>query len=75
MSDLGDDQIGIKELAEELDRAPITLRQWLREKSLPRELRPRKVGGRRQLVWRRDQIPALKEFAEEKKARRGWQHV
>lgn len=74
MGGLDDDVVGVRELAGILDRAPHTIRMWLRDKSLPRELRPKRAGGRRQLVWPRDQIPALKKFAEERGARQGWGH-
>lgn len=74
MPEVEEDAIGIKELSEDLSRSPTTIRQWLRERKLPRELRPKKVGGRKQLTWRPDQLDGLREFAKEREERKGWQH-
>lgn len=72
---MDDDLIGLRELAELLERAPVTIRQWVRKRALPRELRPKKMGGRKQLVWHRDQVEALQEFAREREKNKGWQHT
>lgn len=67
------DHIYIEGMADELGRAVHTIRQWIREGALPRELRPHREGGRRKIYWLPDQVEGLRAFAEERSARRGWQ--
>jgi len=83
------DQIFIGELEQILDRDNRTIRTWVREAKsvasyrpdgeppegyLPRDLWPdQEGGGRRRIFWSHDQIVGLRDFAEDKSARRGWQ--
>jgi hypothetical protein len=57
-----------------LDRAAHTIRQWVNQGLLPEHLAPAREGGRQRMYWTREQIPGLREFAEEREGRRGWQH-
>lgn len=68
-----EERIYIEELATILDRKPHSIRQWL--KDLPRELRPKREGGRKKIYWLPDQIEGMKRYAQEKSQRRGWQHA
>jgi hypothetical protein len=60
-------------MAARLSRAPHTLRQWIREGCLPSHLLPEREGGRKKIFWREDQVEALRQFADEREQRRGWQ--
>lgn len=64
--------IYIEKMAELLDRAVHTVRQWIKE--LPPELQPQREGGRQKIYWTRDQVDGMKDFSEQKLDKRGWQH-
>jgi hypothetical protein len=62
----------IEEMGELIDRAPHTIRQWIREERLPKDLLPEREGGRQKIFWRRSKVEKMKVFAEKQNARRGW---
>lgn len=68
-------KIYIEEMASLLDppRAVHTLRQWLRERALPKDLQPQREGGRQKIFWTRPQVDGLKAWAIKRASRRGWQ--
>lgn len=75
------DRIYIDEMAKLLDRVPHTLRQWIREAEngtiddgvLPNDLLPHREGGRQRIYWEQNQLQGLRDYAEERAQRRGWQ--
>ncbi len=83
------DQIFIGELEQILDRDNRTIRTWVRDAQriskalggqeppdeyLQSDLWPsQEDSGRRRIFWWPDQIVGLKDFADDKSARRGWQ--
>lgn len=66
--------ISIAQMAQILDRSDVTIREWIRRKVLPEDLRPSREGGRQKLVWSPEQVEGMRAFAEERGSRRGWQH-
>lgn len=75
------DYIYLPAMAKLLDRAEHTVRQWVAEKdrdpgrdgSLPDDLVPERIGGRRVIAWLPSQLDGLKDYAAERATRRGWQ--
>lgn len=75
-----DDRIYLGEMAEHLDRAEHTIRQWLREKvrepnntdNLPDELVPDREPPRNKIFWTRAQLVGMRAYALEREGRRGW---
>jgi DNA-binding transcriptional MerR regulator len=60
----------ISEVAQRLDRVPHTVRQWERDKRLPKSLMPlRNENGWR--MWREDQVVAMKQWMEDVDLRPG----
>jgi predicted site-specific integrase-resolvase len=66
-------KIYIEEMAEKLGRAVHTIRQWIREGDLPKKLEPKREGGRQKIYWTEGQIQGLRNYADKRSARRGWQ--
>lgn len=67
-----DDRIYIEELADKLERAPHTIRQWIKRSDFPQELRPSSEGGRNKLYWQSHQISGLETYASERAKNRGF---
>lgn len=81
-------QIFIAELEELIGRNERTIRTWIRDARkiaeiagnrdlpdgyLPVDLWPdQECVGRRRIFWREGQVVGLKDFADDKSARRGW---
>jgi hypothetical protein len=80
MTETDPNRIYIREMADRLDRAEHTIRQWLAEKrrepekdgAIPDELLPDR-GPRGVIFWRPDQVDGLVVYARTRAARRGWQ--
>lgn len=66
-----DDRIYIDDLAQRLGRAPHTIRQWLHRRDFPRDLKPRREGGREKIYWVDGQLDGLMAYAAERMQRRG----
>jgi len=66
------ENVYIDEMGELIDRAPHTIRQWIREGRLPKRLLPSREGGRQKIFWPRSKVEDMKTFAEAQTARRGW---
>lgn len=65
------DKIYIDDLAKKLGRAPHTIRQWLKRKDFPRELKPSREGGREKIFWLPSQLSGLESYAQERMNNRG----
>jgi hypothetical protein len=66
-----DGHIYISDMASLLDRAEHTIRQWLARDDFPAALKPSREGGREKIYWTQDQLAGMKNYAEERAARRG----
>lgn len=74
MAESTKDLVDIEQMAKQLERAVHTVRQWIREDALPKDLKPHRLGGRKKIYWKKSQVRGMKRFARERSARRGWQH-
>lgn len=64
-------RIYIDVLAGHLERAPHTIRQWLKRPDFPDALKPSTEGGRNKLYWTDDQLDGLQGYAAEREQLRG----
>lgn len=82
------EKIYLEDVARILDRAPHTVRQWVKDSErvlrltgelgsdcLSRDLWPSREGGRSKMFWTDGQLDGLKEFAGAREKRRGWSNV
>lgn len=66
-----DPQLTIADLAETLQRTEHTIRQWLEREDFPVGLLPER-GARNKLLWTKNQLKGLREYAQERASHRGW---
>lgn len=71
MTDTTEGRIYIAAMAERLERAEHTIRQWIKRDDFPAELRPEEEGGRHKLFWVEDQLEGLRQYAAERDSMRG----
>lgn len=66
-----DGHIYIADMADRLDRAQHTIRQWLGRQDFPSELQPQREGGRNKIFWTEDQLAGMQAYADDREANRG----